>query len=239
LTGSCKIVLVASTAQIITTGREALRRAWAESHGGQDPNEQALRTWTAQILFESRFGREGTMAGTNNPGAWNASADFKKAHANDPTYGEFYHRDSDAQGNPIKALFRIYPNQLAAARDWIRAWGDPDASDLYAYAARKYAAHYFTGTSGSDEDRINAYVKSITTARGEEDAALAKGLAPEDPALVEDPHPSLNKFVSGFQMYGGGPSANQGMSVGVAVGIGLGIVGLAGAAAWALTRRRR
>jgi len=111
------------------------------------------------VWGENKFGTTGDWQGSNN---WGSVRCYRQ------DYGCIYHGDRDAQGNPVTVPFQKYPSQLEGAKGFLRTLlKTPDeraalaTSDPVVLARAMYAAHYYTGTSGTDEQRIQAYANLI------------------------------------------------------------------------------
>lgn len=117
-----------------------------------------------QVLFESAFGRSGTLGG-NDWGAFQAGmskagkpqwiASFLAKYKNGPKgVGGLAHRDSvpatgGKAGYNFVAYYRIYPSQYVAAEDWLSAMGKrlgiSASMNAEEYATRAYLTGYFGG----------------------------------------------------------------------------------------------
>jgi hypothetical protein len=85
------------------------------------------------------------------------------------TWGYIEHADHDANGHPVIYKFQKYPTQLDGARDWLKVimrGRVPEALDTGTardMADAMYANRYYTGVTGSADDRIRAYTSLILT----------------------------------------------------------------------------
>jgi hypothetical protein len=78
--------------------------------------------------------------------------------------GSLEHADHDKNGKPVVYKFRAYWTPNDGFDFWARNWPAVDAAqsgDARAVSRRMYEAHWFTGTKGSDADRVEAYAKVI------------------------------------------------------------------------------
>jgi hypothetical protein len=177
--------------QIVHDANVALEQAWCEQHGAARVLSYNARTVLLGVAWsESNFGRAGTMAGTNNWGAIQCTDAFRRAHPGAPGFECFQHLDHTYDGQPIRPWFRGYPNQLEAARDFLRfLWcgGVPEAAesgDAHAMAVAMWGLRYYTGTRGTPEERQAAYAKLLAGGIAFVRSALAQPRQPEAPHLA-------------------------------------------------------
>ena len=111
------------------------------------------------VWGENKFGTAGDWQGSNN---WGSLRCYRQ------DYGCVQHGDRDAQGNPVTVPFQRYPSQLEGAKGFLRTLLKTAAErnalstgDPVTLARAMYVARYFTGTSGTDEERIQAYAGLI------------------------------------------------------------------------------
>ncbi len=83
-------------------------------------------------------------------------------------WGFLAHPDKDKNGNPVVYKFQRYPTDLEGAKDKVRialrsarAREAARAGSVDDLAAAMFDAGYYTGTSGTREDRIRAYASMI------------------------------------------------------------------------------
>jgi hypothetical protein len=93
------------------------------------------------------------------------------------SWGPFEHGDKDASGRPVTYRFQRYPSPLEGAKGAVRAkvqWGGKRgkiggdavrrallAGDADGVAREMYLNGYYTGTTGTADDRIAAYAAAI------------------------------------------------------------------------------
>jgi len=148
-----------SDVEIIKRARDTLNQALKADWPKLEISAYA-RTWIlGQVWGESRFGSTPDWGDSNNWGA-------VTYHKND---GKFLlHADHDANGRPVTYKFQAYDTQLDAAREYLkvlfrgRVPAILETGTIRDLAAEMYRNRYFTGTSGSTEDRVGAYVRFIS-----------------------------------------------------------------------------
>lgn len=137
-----------------------------EALGAEAPeilrSEDSVRTLLGMAWAESRLGEAGDWKGSHNWGA---------VHVWNRAWGALSHADHDAEGHPIVVRFQRYPSALEGARGMLthtRAFRSPDVRALLADGADPvtlsralYREGYFSGTSGTDEDRIVEYARTM------------------------------------------------------------------------------
>ena len=133
--------------------------AWARS------SFKSLPASTRQIalaigLFESGYGIDWITKDGKRAYNWGAV----RATGSEPFV---LHPDKDASGKSVMAKFAAFPSIDAGLARFMAVWGAPDVlaaaarGDAQAVAKAMYGHHYFTGTSGSDSERINLYAAAI------------------------------------------------------------------------------
>lgn len=163
---------MSAESDIILGAKATLAQACLES--GITPTEESLYWLLGLVYGESRFGQSPDWVIPNklNTPATNPNAPEGPSHnwgACVTRNGEFiWHGDRDRNGNPTQMKFARFPTQLAGAKNFLQVinrggakapiGGQGSAHDL---AAAMYASGYYTGVSGSDADRINAYTNMI------------------------------------------------------------------------------
>lgn len=173
--------------QIVHDGKAALEQAWREQHGSQSLSDNARTLLLGVAWSESNFGRVGTMEGTNNWGAIQCTEAFRKEHAGQRGFECFQHLDHDYDGHAIRPWFRGYPNQLEAARDFLRfIWrgevpAAAESGDPAAMARAMWGLRYYTGTKGTPEERQDAYAKLLGGGTAFVRSALAQPRQPVPP----------------------------------------------------------
>jgi hypothetical protein len=166
-----------------------------------DWSEAARQIALAIGYAESRFGvtpdwQFDDGRPSYNWGAMVASADMIAR-------GEFLeHADHDAKGTPVRYRFGAHPSASDGIARWVRllpkdAVAAAQVGDARGVAAAMYRAHWYTGTAGTDADRIAAYAKMIHGAAAHTTKALGiaslvklEGASPPPPAPPPSPPPS-------------------------------------------------
>lgn len=155
------------------------------------------KTWIlGQVWEESRFGSTPDWGTSNNWGA-------VMYHLHD---GKFIqHVDHDKDGKPISPQFQAYDTQLDAARAYLRvlfrgavltAMVNGSTTDV---ARAMYHNGYFTGVSGTPEERIAAYAHFIDAG-----AAFVRGrLAVPDGAPDVETVPGYQEALYRLGLYTG------------------------------------
>ncbi len=166
-------------AEILSRGRETLRQALVQS-GIAAPREEAL-FWLLGIAWgESRLGSTPDWGDSNN---WGAVTFVDRSPMRE--WGFLAHADHDAQGRAVTYKFQKYPSQLEGAKGFLRVilrGNVPNAlrtgtpTDV---ARAMFENRYYTGVSGSADDRIRAYASLITNSA----AYVKKKLSPMGPVV--------------------------------------------------------
>lgn len=147
-----------TTPEILRAARVTLDQALAIDWPTLHLVDEMKNLLIGQVWAESRCGSTKDWGTSNNWGA-------VTYHKGDGKVIE--HADHDANGKPVVYRFQAYDTQLEAARDWLRVLlrgGVPKAlasGSARELAAAMYANHYYTGTSGTADDRIVAYTSLI------------------------------------------------------------------------------
>lgn len=146
-------------AEILRQAQATLAQAILDLYPGTRVSRESFANILGLVWGENKFGTTADWQGSNN---WGSVRCFRQ------DYGCIQHGDRDAQGRPIVVPFQRYPSQLEGAKGFLRTLlrtqAERDAlatGDPVALARAMYAAHYFTGTSGTDEQRIQSYANLI------------------------------------------------------------------------------
>jgi peptidoglycan hydrolase-like protein with peptidoglycan-binding domain len=186
--------------RVVATAAAALRQV-AKSMG-YTLSDSLLSMMLAQINNESAFGVTGSMAGTNNWGAAQATKAFATKHAGETGFGAFGHKDTDPTTGAFLGWYWIAPSPLAAAHVWLAEnwWGGAllraQPSTPTAYSSILYSGGYFGGSNkperplpprpqpfGPNEQKnVDAYASGIAGAMGRM-AGMMNGPA-DDPSVV-------------------------------------------------------
>lgn len=175
--------------------REALREAW-----GQVPGLPAMTDAALQMVQSVALGGEGSDGSgcwTNRGGAppcpsvchnWAGLQLPGSPTTHDGSVpacppGSAPCTDRLADGTPFGVCFKTYASQAEGARDYLQRLlvthgvGPVVGSGNADLVARvMYESHYFTGTQGSDADRIAAYASNIAGAAERISASLGEEL---------------------------------------------------------------
>ena len=145
---------MATDREILEQAQATLAKAIVDLYPGLSVSRESFANILGLVWGENKFGTTGDWQGSNN---WGALRCYRQ------DYGCIQHGDRNAQGQPITVSFQRFPSQLEGAKGFLRtllktsaeraalATGDP-----VALARAMYAAGYYTGTTGTDEDRIQA-----------------------------------------------------------------------------------
>jgi len=150
---------VATDAEILRQAQATLAQAILDLYPGTVISRDSIVNILGLVWGENKFGTTGDWQGSNN---WGSVRCYRQ------DYGCIQHGDRDAQGNPVTVPFQRYPSQLEGAKGFLRTLLKTPAEraalttgDPVALARAMYAARYFTGTSGTDEQRIQSYAALI------------------------------------------------------------------------------
>jgi hypothetical protein len=148
-----------SDAEILQQAQATLAKAILDLYPGTTVSRDSFANILGLVWGENKFGTAGDWQGSNN---WGSLRCYRQ------DYGCVQHGDRDAQGNPVTVPFQRYPSQLEGAKGFLRTLLKTAAErsalsigDPVTLARAMYAARYFTGTSGTDEERIQAYAGLI------------------------------------------------------------------------------
>lgn len=146
-------------ADILRQAQATLAKAILDLYPGTTVSRDSFANILGLVWGENKFGTSGDWADSNN---WGSVRCYRQ------DYGCIQHGDRDAQGNSITVPFQKYPSQLEGAKGFLRTLlktpGERSAlstGDPVALARAMYAAKYYTGTSGTDEERIQSYANLI------------------------------------------------------------------------------
>lgn len=192
----------------IHEGNQAFIDAWPQVLPTESYSVETRLLILGQVWMESRFGlHTGSMKGTNNWGAVNATSEWMKRKGNLPGFGRFKHGDTNQQGQGYVTWFRQFPNQFEAAKDWLefmtgtaaknkrlpellQVWKSGDPST---YATYLYNVHYYTGTTTDRATNIRAYTEFLTGGKATIRSHLAKtcslSLPSPTPSIPPEPVP--------------------------------------------------
>lgn len=187
---------MATDAEILRQAQATLARAILELYPGTAVSKESFANILGLVWGENKFGTAGDWQGSNN---WGSIRCYRQ------DYGCVQHGDRDAQGNPVTVPFQRYPSQLEGAKGFLRtllktpeeraalSTGDP-----VALARAMYAARYFTGTTGTDEQRIQAYAGLIRRGANHVKAILGSSLgqAMAPPPVAQNPGVILASLVA-------------------------------------------
>lgn len=186
--------------RVVATAAAALRTVARQM--GYNLSDSLLSMMLAQINNESAFGVTGSMAGTNNWGAAQATKAFAAKHAGETGFGAFGHKDTDPTTGAFLGWYWIAPSPLAAAHVWLAEnwWGGAllhaQPSTPTQYASILYSGGYFGGFNKPERPRpprpppfgpneqknVDAYASGIAAQMGKM-AAMMNGPA-DDPSVV-------------------------------------------------------
>ena len=152
--------------EILQQAQATLARAIAELYPGIPVSPGSYANLLGLVWGENKFGTTPDWQGSNN---WGSVRCFRDDPASRGAgFGCVMHGDRDAQGRPVTVPFQRYPSQLEGAKGFLRTLlRTPQAraalatGDALTLARAMYAARYFTGTTGTDEQRIQSYAGLI------------------------------------------------------------------------------
>ncbi len=186
--------------RVVATAAAALRAVAKQM--GYNLSDSLLSMMLAQINNESAFGVTGSMAGTNNWGAAQATKAFATKHAGETGFGAFGHKDTDPTTGAFLGWYWIAPSPLAAAHVWLAEnwWGSAllhaQPSTPTQYASILYSGGYYGGFykperplpprpppfGPNEQKNVDAYAGGISAQMGKM-AAMMNGPA-DDPSVV-------------------------------------------------------
>jgi hypothetical protein len=88
-----------------------------------------------------------------------------------------------AEGAPTTYEFMAFNTMREGLQAFVGTWGRDDTlsaasrGDAHGIAAAMYGHHYFTGSKGTDADRVNAYAAAIVGSAGSIAAALGEPMS--------------------------------------------------------------
>lgn len=165
---------MATDVEILQRAQVTLAQAIVELYPGTRVSSESIANVLGLVWGENKFGTASDWQGSNN---WGGIRCYRQ------DYGCVMHGDRDAQGRPVTVPFQRYPSQLEGAKGFLRtllktsaertalATGDP-----VELARAMYAAGYFTGTSGTDEQRIQSYAGLIRRGANQVKSVLGSSL---------------------------------------------------------------
>jgi len=112
--------------------------------------------------FETGFGVSGTWLFDDGTPSYNWGGLVGTG-----TRGPLTHGDVAPDGTPVKYGFQAFNSMDEGFRAFLRTWSKADTldaasdGDAIGTARAMYGHHYFGGTKGTDEDRIQLYGKGI------------------------------------------------------------------------------
>jgi hypothetical protein len=198
----------ASREAAIFGASQALRDVLGDK-GGVGPIGRPMRQIVLAIgLAESELGVGPSWRVASGAPSWN----FGALTTTNPAQPSIPHPDKDAAGKPIVQAFAAFPDQAAGIKAFLSTWGDAafiaaNTGDAGAVASIMYDRGYYTGVSGTREERIAAYRGMIVGAAGTVAKALGdplevtagpvlpKGAAPT-PAVPPSPSSSTSSTSS-------------------------------------------
>ena len=165
---------MATDAEILQQAQATLAQAILDLYPGTRVSKESLANILGLVWGENKFGTAPDWQGSNN---WGGIRCYRQ------DYGCVMHGDRDAQGRPVTVPFQRYPSQLEGAKGFLRTLlKTPDeraalaTGDPVALARAMYAAGYFTGTTGTDEQRIQSYAALIQRGANRVKAVLSSSL---------------------------------------------------------------
>ena len=171
---------MATDTEILQQAQVTLARAIAELYPGIPVSPGSYANLLGLVWGENKFGTTPDWQESNN---WGSVRCYRQ------DYGCVMHGDRDAQGRPVTVPFQRYPSQLEGAKGFLRTLlRTPQAraalatEDALTLARAMYAARYFTGTTGTDEQRIQAYAglirRGATRVKSILGSSLGQAIAP-------------------------------------------------------------
>lgn len=148
----------ASREAAIFGASQALREELGDK-AGVGPIGRPMRQIALAIgLAESELGVGPSWRVSSGAPSWN----FGALTTTNPAQPSIPHPDKDKSGKPIVQAFAAFPDQRAGIRAFLNTWGDlafaaASTGDAGAVASIMYDRGYYTGTSGTREERIAAY----------------------------------------------------------------------------------
>lgn len=167
----------ASREAAIFAASVALRNVLGDK-AGVGPIGRPMRQIALAIgLAESELGVGPSWRVAGGAPSWN----FGALTTTNPAQPSIPHPDKDASGKPIVQAFAAFPSQEAGIKAFLNTWGDAAftaavTGDAGAVASIMYDRGYYTGTSGTREERIAAYRGMIVGAANTVAKALGEPL---------------------------------------------------------------
>jgi len=128
-------------------------------------------------LLESGFGVSGRWLKPDGEPSYNWGAVVGKG-----TDGSVFPGDKDASGTPTSPPFKAFNTMAEGYKSFYGTFAKTDTNaaamkgDALGTARAMYGHHYFTGTKGTDEERIRLYAGAIVGAARQVAAALGETL---------------------------------------------------------------
>ena len=167
---------MATDTEILQQAQATLARAILELYPELSVSRESFANILGLVWGENKFGTGGDWAGSNN---WGSLRCYRR------DYGCIQHGDRDAQGNPITVLFQRYPSQLEGAKGFLRTLLKTPAEraaltsgDVLDLARALYEAGYYTGTTGTPEERIQSKAALIQRSANQVKALLGQATIP-------------------------------------------------------------
>ncbi len=191
---------MSTEAEIILGAKATLAQACLDT--GVRPTDEALFWLLGLVYGESRFGQtpDWTLPNANNTEANNPGAPDGPAHnwgavrsfGNAPY---IWHGDRGADGKPGMFKFARFTSQLEGAKHFLRTINRGDAAEVIGgrgtardLSAAMFKNGYYTGTTGTPDERINAYANMILSGANRVKKALGQsGSSPLLPGPIFQP----------------------------------------------------
>jgi hypothetical protein len=145
-------------------------------------NRAQRQSALAVANLESGFGVSGSWLLDDGTPSYNSGAITCNA-SRKGTAGCFSHGDVTAEGAPTTYEFMAFNTMREGLQAFIGTWGRADTlaaasrGDAHGVAAAMYGHGYYTGSKGSDADRINAYAAAILGSAGSIASALGEPMS--------------------------------------------------------------
>jgi len=181
------LVHVGAPASIIKQANDTVRRNAPQLNMAQ--RHQAIAIGN----FETGFGVSGSWLFDDGRPSYNWGGLVGSG-----TAGSLTHGDVAPDGTPVTYGFQAFNNMDEAFRAFLRTWSKSDTmeaaarGDALGTARAMYGHHYFGGTHGTDEDRIQLYGKGIYNGSTE----VAKILG--EPTVVAQNRPLSKTSIGGI-----------------------------------------
>ncbi len=134
---------------VINTGVAAASLRQAAKEMGFNLNDTLLSLMIAQLRHEGAYpGVGGTLGGTNNMGAAQATSSLAKAKLGQKGWGAIAHKDSSPVGGDYIGWYWMAPSPIEAARYWLSNWWGKRLLQQNPQDATTYAHILYAGPSG-------------------------------------------------------------------------------------------